>query len=65
MATNENLSLYENNNYTPVALDVGAEINAALAPIFAKYKNVYSIRELAHLAMGEVFDLECNTILEI
>ena len=50
--------------YTPTALEINSEIDAALEPIFKKWGNLgYSYREISHIIMLASTALECERVL--
>lgn len=56
--------LFHEDNYTPCSHDISDEFYQAILPIFEKYKNHYSIRELLYLAFTAAHDVELQILLE-
>lgn len=52
----------ENERYTKQALKINSEIEAALLPVFNKYR-CYPAREIAHLMIHTVLDFELESVL--
>ena len=55
----------DNDRYGPVAMDLDQEFRDALAPIFEVWHGKgYSIRDIAHVAHGAVFDRELSVMMD-